>query len=109
MYHVHSWIHLKFKLRAAKKNMVSIVHQLLTHCFVNADASVNGEETTSTSRCHYIYLLVTNTVYVFCGQDVVSNYSLFNIPWCMYYHVFISLLTEVVKQMKSYGKIFSQW
>ena len=52
---------MKLKLRAAKKNMVAIVHQLLTHCFVNANASVTGEETTSTPRCHcilYMYLML---------------------------------------------------
>lgn len=56
---------MKLKLRAAKKNMVAIVYQLLTHCFVNANASVDGEETTLTPRCHYICLLVANAVHIY--------------------------------------------
>lgn len=41
-----SWLHLKLKLRIVKKNMVTIVHQLLEHCYVNAQPSMDEETET---------------------------------------------------------------
>ena len=40
---VSRWVMLKLNLRATKKNMVSIIYQLLAHCYV--DAQVTAEET----------------------------------------------------------------
>ena len=49
-----SWLHLKLKLRAAKKNMVTIVHQLLTQCYVNVQELKNDEEAETIPRCCYM-------------------------------------------------------
>ena len=46
-----SWVHLKFKLRAAKKNIATIVHQLLAHCYVDAGVSMDKEAAEAKLRC----------------------------------------------------------
>ena len=46
----YSSLRLKLKLRVTKKNMAAIVYQLLTQCFINADASPDDEDTTTSLR-----------------------------------------------------------
>lgn len=78
-----SWLHLKLKLRAAKKSMVTIVHQLLTHCYVNTQASVDDKEAETTLRSCYmsniIYVLWCPGMYIILLR--IYNYSNINVVY----------------------------